>query len=186
MTDNIKTWSLRRIVHFPTNLVVYIFSNLSPKCCSSHDIHNNHLTSLHRSNLLSSIRLISKPILTYPVYNVTSQYTLVTRSRFRNVRFWHTDQTSLIDFNWIFDTSSLYKKNFNYLHIALIFSRQCDVYLFYQCLHLYIHLCMFIHETIYTINVRKTKMESFFFHRYVGWRIYTCLTRARMVCDGQR
>lgn len=55
------------------------------------------------------------------------------------------------------------KKNFNYLHIALIFSRQCDVYLFYQCLHLYIHLCMFIHETIYTINVRKTKMESFFF-----------------------
>lgn len=25
---------------------------------------------------------------------------------------------------------------------------------------------MFIHETIYTINVRKIKMESFFFHRY--------------------
>lgn len=42
------------------------------------------------------------------------------------------------------------KETLNYLHIALIFSRQFDVYLFYNCLHLfiYIYTSMFIHETI--------------------------------------
>lgn len=45
---------------------------------------------------------------------------------------------------------------------------------------LYIHLAMFIHETIYTICkpnqngvTLKKKMLNF------GFRIYTCLTRAR-------